>query len=311
MRLKKFYACIRILLQHQTGQELKMTIFANGMGGGIGRFLWPPLEKLGAVRIASRLGLSTLVHDLKNPPAQDKVHFAKGDILIFLAALSKPGDCARNPREAWRINVENTGALIERALSAGARVLFFSSDTVYGNQDGPLDESASLKAEEPYGRMKAAVETRFCRTAGFTALRLSYVVSPADGVTTYLQECARTGNIAEVFAEYARNMIGVEDVVEAVLTLTRLAQTGCPLPPAVNLAGKSCVTRLEMAKAYRDAVAPNLSVREIPAPDGFFSVRPKKISLDVSLLTSLMQRSPHLLTEVYRNAILKGELQND
>lgn len=287
-----------------------MAIFANGMGGGIGRFLWPALEKLGAVRIASRPGPGTLVHDLKNPPAMDVVRFAKGDILIFLAALSKPGDCARNPGEAWRINVEYTGTLIERALLAGASVLFFSSDTVYGNQDGPLDERAPLKAEEPYGRMKAAVETRFSGKPGFTALRLSYVVSPTDGVTAYLKECARTGDAAEVFAGYARNMVGVEDVVEAVLALTRLAQAGRPLPPAVNLAGERCVTRHEMATAFRDALAPHLSIHEVPAPDGFFSVRPKKISLDVSLLTSLMHRPPQPLTEVYRSEILKGELQD-
>lgn len=287
-----------------------MTIFANGMGGGIGRFLWPALEKLGAVRLASRPGPGTLVHDLKTPPERDVVRFARGDILVFLAALSKPGDCARNPGEAWRINVENTGALVERALLAGASVLFFSSDTVYGNQDGLLDESAPLKAEEPYGRMKAAVETRFSGKPGFAALRLSYVVSRTDGVTAYLKECARTGNTAEVFAGYARNMVGVQDVVETVLTLARLAQAGRPLPPAVNLAGERCVTRYEMATAYRDAVAPHLSIREIPAPEGFFSARPKKISLDVSLLTSLMRRPPQSLIEVYRSEILKGELQN-
>lgn len=279
-----------------------MTIYANGMGGGIGRYLGPELEKRGARRIVTAGTAGALSCDLQNPRDSDGEWFEKGDVLVFPAAWSRPDQCRSDPEGAWRVNVENTTRLIERALSRGASVVFFSSDTAYGQQDGPLSEDAPLEASEEYGRMKAEVERRFASADGFAALRLSYVVSPSDGVTRYLASCARDGAVAELFAEYARSMVWIGDVTAAVLALVARAEQGPDLPRAVNVGGPACITRARMAELYSRHVAPSLRFAEVPAPEGFFAARPRRIELDVSLLASLLGREPLSLEQAYETA---------
>lgn len=102
-----------------------MAIFANGLGGSIGRRLAPRLEGTSLVRLSSSGAPAGLPCDLRSDFSAVTRKFSRGDLLLFLAAMSKPEDCASNPREAWRINVVNTGRLKEVALEAGARVVFF------------------------------------------------------------------------------------------------------------------------------------------------------------------------------------------
>lgn len=276
-----------------------MAIFANGLGGGIGRRLARRLGNFSVTRLSASGVPGSVFCDLRKGTCGVEGRFSRGDTFLFLAAMSKPGDCARNPEEAWRINVAHTAALIGAALDAGARVIFFSSDTVYGAQEGSLSESAPLQAVEPYGAMKARVEREFAGTPGFTALRLSYVVSLEDGVTRYLRECARAGAKAEVFSRYARSMVWVEDVTAAVATLLRLSDRGDELPGAVNLGGMECLTRTRMAAAFQEAIAPGLEICEVEPPEGFFAARPERIELDVSLLAALLGRNPLSLREAY------------
>lgn len=277
-----------------------MALYANGMGGGLGRFLWPALERRGAVRLASTPGQGGVTCDLRRLRDVDGRCFAPGDIFVFSAAWSKPDQCRGDPEAAWRVNVENTCALIARALELGAVVLFFSSDTVYGRQEASLAEDAPMLAAEEYGRMKAEVERRFGNALGFTALRLSYVISPQDGVTAYFARCAREDAVAGAFGEYARSMVWIGDVRAVLAALIREAEEGRALPRAVNVGGPACLSRVEMARAYRDAIAPGLRIRDIPAPEGFFSARPRRIALDVSRLAALIGRAPLSPAEAYR-----------
>lgn len=276
-----------------------MIVYVNGMGGGIGQFLWPRLERRGAVRMAASGGEGRLACDLSRPDDADGRWFAPGDVLVFAAAWSKPDQCRKDPSGAWRVNVENTVRLIGKALETGVTVFFFSSDTVYGSQEGTLAEDAPLLATEEYGRMKAEVERRFAAVPGFTALRLSYVLSPFDGVTRRFAQCAREGAVAEAFVDYARNMVWIGDVCAAVCSLIDAAARGEALPRAVNVGGPACVTRAETAHAYRHALAPALRIAEVAAPEGFFAARPRRIALDVSLFTRLLGRAPLTPGEAY------------
>ena len=279
-----------------------MTIYANGMGGGIGNILWPALERLGAMRIAGNRNCGQFFCDLQHLSDTDGSWFAPGDIFVFLAAWSKPDQCRKDPKGAWLVNVENTSRLIESALQKKTTVLFFSSDTVYGQQEGILSENAPLLASEEYGKMKAEIESRFGSAEGFTALRLSYVTSLEDNVTKYFIDCAQKGKTAEVFGEYARSMVWIDDVVAAVCSLISMAQRGDVLPKAVNVGGPACLSRTKMAQAYSQSVNGTLSIMDIPAPNGFFSSRPHSIALDVSLLTSILGRSPISLSKAYAKA---------
>ncbi|MCH5146299.1 NAD(P)-dependent oxidoreductase [Desulfovibrio sp. UIB00] len=276
-----------------------MAIYVNGMGGGIGQALWPVLSGLGAKRISGSPAGGDLICDLQNLLDTDGNWFRPGDVFIFPAAWSKPDQCRQDPGGAWLVNVENTGRLIEKALEKKTSVIFFSSDTVYGEQHCTLTENSQLLATEEYGKMKAAIEKKFSSASGFCALRLSYVTSLCDGVTRYFSDCASGGKTAEVFEGYERNMVWIDDVVATVCSLTEMALCGDVLPKAVNVGGAECISRGQMAAAYVRAVDASLQYREVAAPENFFSSRPRKIALDVSLLTSILRRSPVSLDEGY------------
>lgn len=279
-----------------------MTVFANGMSGYIGQALWSVLEKnFSAKRVASSRQKDALYYNLLETSAEDIKWLNSGDIFVFLAAWSKPDQCRADPDGAWQVNVTHTARLIDMILKKKATVLFFSSDTVYGRQDGPLTENAPLLATEAYGQMKAEIEKSFAQVQGFTSLRLSYVVSMKDAVSGYLFSCAQKGLTAEVFGEYQRNMVWIDDVVAAVCALTKLAAQGATLPKALNIGGPACISRLQMAQAFKNSLDKRLNFSDTVAPEGFFQSRPRRVELDVSQLTSILGRPPLSLEEAYHN----------
>ena len=96
-------------------------------------------------------------------------------------------------------------------------MLFFSSDAVFCDIPGKIyDETSETRANTPYGRMKKAVEDKFKAEAGFKAIRLSYVASARDRFVSYCRKCIESGEEADVFHPFYRNVIIVNDVVDVV-----------------------------------------------------------------------------------------------
>ena len=63
-----------------------------------------------------------------------------GDTVAFCAAISEPSVCANQFQDSLRVNVTSTGDFIYEALKRGCKVIFLSSDAVYGNVLGEFDE---------------------------------------------------------------------------------------------------------------------------------------------------------------------------
>lgn len=267
-----------------------MTIYANGLTGGLGAWLSPALAGEGAVFIARKRVEAKFRIDLERLAPNDGSFFRPGDLFIFVAALSKPEECAADRDRAWRINVANTVELIRRARGNGANALFFSSDVVYGQQpEGRVDEGASLLGAEPYALMKKAVEEEFATDSGVKAFRLSYVVTGDDSFCRYLDGCASSGRDVELFEEYERNMICVDDVIAATLIATRNWER---VAKVTNLGGPACIGKRFLAEAYGRGRGLGLNLRSETPPDGYFRVRARRIALDVGRLTELLERPP-------------------
>lgn len=139
------------------------------------------------------------------------------DFIIFTAAISGPDKCASEYDLCWAINVTGTNYFIHEAVKRGCKVLFFSSDAVFGDIQGFIyDENSETKAQTPYGKMKKAVEDEFRNEPLFKAIRLSYVASEKDRFISYCLKCMQTGETADVFHPFYRNVITVSDVVDVV-----------------------------------------------------------------------------------------------
>ena len=85
------------------------------------------------------------------------------DYVIVVAAISSPDKCEKQSELCYIINVQGTSFVINEALKRKCKVIFFSSDAVYGEDIGiPFSESTPVKPISNYGKMKNSVEIAFC-----------------------------------------------------------------------------------------------------------------------------------------------------
>lgn len=166
--------------------------------------------------------------------------------VIFTAAISGPDQCAKEFDTCWKINVTGTSYFIKEALKRNCHVLFFSSDAVFGDISGKIyDEESTTEAYTSYGQMKKAVEDEFKENPNFKAIRLSYVASAKDRFYTYLLNCVKNNEVADIFHPFYRNVTVISDVVDIVtyfaLHWDKYKQT------FLNVAGKELVSRIRMA----------------------------------------------------------------
>ena len=237
----------------------------------------------------------TLPLDLAQPERFDYRCVGERDVVILAAAISAPDVCANERARALAVNVSGTGEFVERLLQRGARVIFLSSDTVYGQQSQPFDESAPCQPAGDYAQMKHEVEQRFCAEPSFKSLRLSYVFSRDDKFTRYLDSCRLKGNTAEVFDPFDRAVVHREDVIEAALNLAQ--QWDRHGQAVFNVGGPQLVSRVSMAQTLRDCAWPGLKIAVVKPGEDFFANRPRSILMRSPRLEALLGRPARTLTE--------------
>lgn len=203
------------------------------------------LEGINVTKIG-RAADDDLYLDLNLSDAFDEEYFEQIDFLIFTAAISSPDKCKNEFEQCWKINVTETQKVIRKALNRKCKVIFLSSDAVFGrNESAIFSEQSATLADTAYGRMKKAVEDEFKDESMFKAIRLSYVVSANDKFTKYCRSCIASGEVAEVFHPFYRNCITLSDVIQAIEWLVKnweKMESG-----TLNLSGNELVSRVRIA----------------------------------------------------------------
>lgn len=184
--------------------------------------------------------------DLNQADNMDMEKLRNLDYLIFAAAISSPDKCKNEFEQCWKINVTETKKVIRQALKRNCKVIFFSSDAVFGkNETEIFSEKSATVADTAYGQMKKAIEDEFRDEELFKAIRLSYVVSANDKFTKYCKSCISSGEVAEVFHPFYRSCITLSDVIQAIEWL--LYNWNQFKSWNLNLAGNELVSRVRMA----------------------------------------------------------------
>ena len=270
-----------------------------GATGYVGRAL---LERCAgrfeALGTSSKSAAGMVRLDLRDPGGFDYARIGPGDVIFLAAGISSPDACAADYAAAYALNVAGTGQFIAAALGRGARVLFFSSDTVYGDSPAEVDERAPCRPAGAYARMKHAVEQRFAAQTAFKAVRLSFVFSRRDQFTRYLLDCARRGVEARLFQPFSRAVVHLDDVLEGVLAL---ASHWREVPgAAINIGGPEMLSRPAFADIIRAVAAPSLAYAVSAPPAQFFANRPAVINMKSPLLAPLLGRPARGLAEAAR-----------
>jgi dTDP-4-dehydrorhamnose reductase len=276
-----------------------MKMIVVGANGYIGYALYLQATRLfdayGTTSAMSKMSGASFLLQLDQPEKFDYEVIDDSDIVFLTAAVSAPDICAREHDHAWAVNVTGTSEFITKVMGQGGRVVFFSSDTVYGEKGDEFDEQAPCNPAGEYAEMKHEVEKRFLGNPQFKAIRLSYVFSCEDKFTKYLAGCASRDEEAEIFHPFYRAVIHRDDVVQGAIAL---AQRWDEFPQSIiNFGGPEVLARTEFAKILQNTALLNLKYRVIEPEADFFKNRPKVIRMVSPVLSELLGRPSHGLAE--------------
>src|SRR3954470_10088172 len=215
-------------------------------------------------RNSASLGVNRL--DLADGPLE----LAGVDGVFHLAG--QPG--VRSFGEAFplyvRRNVLATQKVFEACATAGVRVVFASSSSVYGDAETyPTPESAEPKPLSPYGITKLACEQlayAYGRSFGLDCVALRYftVYGPRQRPDMFLRRvCERLldGREFEMYGtgEQSRSFTYVDDVVRA----TRAALEDAPSGAVYNVGGGEEATNTEAVALLEGISGRTLQVRYV------------------------------------------------
>lgn len=267
-------------------QQSKMIIV--GATGYIGKSLISVITKSMVYGTSSTGEDGLLRLRLDAPNDFDYKIIQPSDTMFLTAAISAPDICAREHERAWGVNVAGTLEFIAKVMDRGGKVVFFSSDTVYGERNDEFDERVACNPAGEYAGMKHEVEIQFIGNPLFKAIRLSYVFSREDKFTKYLSGCAERDEEAEIFHPFYRAVIHRDDVVAGAIAL---AQRWDEFPQSIiNFGGPGVLARTEFAKILQDTALPNLRFRVTEPNADFFKNRPRVIRMASPLLPVLLGR---------------------
>lgn len=186
-------------------------------------------------------------------PDETRAEFTRiePDAVVHLAALPGVAYSIEKPLEYVDFDIKATVNVLEAAGKSGAaKVVFASSSSVYGNQEGPFtEEMASGKVISPYAASKFSAES-FCHAYedlyGFqlNILRFFTVYGPWGrpdmAIGKFIKQLMR-GEEITVFGEgRSRDFTYIEDIVNGIyLTLTvssasNILNIGCGKPITMN-----------------------------------------------------------------------------
>jgi dTDP-4-dehydrorhamnose reductase len=273
-----------------------MRTLTVGATGYIGSALFSAASSIGVARGSSSTGRNGLLSLRLDAIGEfDFNQIFPGEVVLFTAAVSAPDLCERDRARARLVNVTGAEEFIKRAMDRGARVIFFSSDAVYGEGGDGFDESTACKPIGGYAEMKLEIERRFADEQAFKAIRLSYVFSKEDKFTCYLVNCWRNRVEADLFHPFFRAVIHRDDVVRGALELA-LRWDDFPMQ-VINFGGPTVLSRVDFAEILRESCLPGLRFNVTEPAVEFFANRPRVIAMRSPLLAELLGRPPITLRE--------------
>ena len=218
----------------------------------------------------------------------------KADSVIWLAALVGDGACSINPELTFEINSESVKFLVENYKK---RIVYLSTCSVYGAQDGLLDENSSVNPLSEYASSKVQAEdylrgtnsiifrlgTLFGISDEFSRIRLDLVVNIL--VTKALTE----GKLTVFGGDQWRPLLHVTDVANAISHTLESEVTGI-----FNLHYKNYKI-IDIANAIVDKI-PNAVIETTPMK--FQDARNYQVSSDKLLETTGFKADVELTTGI-------------
>lgn len=214
-------------------------------------------------------------------PNQD----SKISTVVFLRSISSPTYVQLHPKESELLNIELTSNYIDACLKLNLRVIFTSSDVVYGDTGNSI--ANELAAVNPYGLyavQKANIEERFRNTLNFVSLRLSLITGTGSKLRHILSE-ERTPMIADSFIRSPIHEKHVVDLIEIISS----ESNWLPEHNVMNIGGREHISIFELAKIEAKKFYLNSPIKTLPT-ELDLEARPQTVRMYSRLAESLVGR---------------------
>lgn len=206
-------------------------------------------------------------------------------IVYMLASISSPDICSKQYEFAYNINVRGTIKFITKTLELGAKVVFFSSDTVYGECNSHVTETSETSPVGAYGEMKLCVEKEFLEHPNFKVFRLSYVFSRKDKFTQYLLESVEKSQKIDVFDPFDRAIVYIDDVV---LAMENIANLWHKIGSIINICGPELISKKQLVIYFNKFNRKPIEYKIVKPEESFFLNRPKIINVKSEVMPVLL-----------------------
>lgn len=206
----------------------------TGARGGLGAYLLPRLQEFGSVALWVRNRVhagETYEADLTSEAAiRQTLSEARPHVIVHTAALADVDRCQVDPQAAFKNNVFATRAIVDwvRQCSPSTRLVYISTDQVYGDRAGPHVESQTGPINI-YGWTKLWAEDLVRTLDQFLVLRLNYVGRGTDsrpGLTKWLIDNFRSCNKFKIFSDVFFNPLSGLHAAEIISALIRNQTSG-------------------------------------------------------------------------------------
>jgi len=253
-------------------------VAVTGAGGRLGSALVAALTRQAPLaRVVSVEGWSRPALDLDRPETLAVlVRARQPDLVVHAAAWTDVDGCARDPQVALRRNGAATAMLAEACQSAGADLLYVSTNEVFDGQrtDGrPYDEDDPVAPANPYGASKRAGEEAVLAACGGATteprgwvLRTAWLYGapgadfPAKILAAAAQAVA-SGTTIGLVADEIGTPTRAADLAVGIVDLVRAR----PTTGIYHLVNAGRASRAEWAAAVLDGVGLRVATEQVPA----------------------------------------------
>jgi dTDP-4-dehydrorhamnose reductase len=169
------------------------------------------------------------------------------DVVLHCAGICDVGKCEAWPEFAWTINVDSLRVLLS-VLPETTRLVYCSSDHVFGGDEGPYNESDPPHPISVYGETRCAAEAAITEARPDAlivrhGLGIGPSVSGRSGHLDWLRHRTRHDLPTTVISDEVRSVVWSEDLADRIWNLAHSRIAGIR-----HVAATAASSRVELAR---------------------------------------------------------------
>jgi dTDP-4-dehydrorhamnose reductase len=278
------------------------------LGTNVGVGLGDRIDGVGVVRghtVTSPFSREVLLDLRDHESIAQCIRDVRPSVILHTAAISGHETCAHDPEQAFAVNVVASGAIAEAATDVGARVIYISTDAVFSGARGNYSEADEPEPFSYYGETKLAGERAVLEAGSrHLVLRTNFFGWSSSGhrsVLEFFVNSLRAGQKVKGYPDFVVTSMYVQSLVQTIWALADAHVLG-----VVHVASTDAVSKhdfgVTVARVF--GLDENLISPEHSDVGSHATSRSRDISLDTSLLASLLGRVPEAQEEGIRRAYL-------